>query len=1150
MTIGSTFFGAVDLFLILLLTEGYYIIVSLKHGGQRAMLRLVTGRIGCGKTTRIYEEIRKKTEQGGEAILIVPEQYSFCTEKKMLEMLGAQGADRVKVVSFSFLAKNLLKKYGMNSKKALDDSTRAMLMSVALDEAGDSLQVYSRHRYSPAVILQMLKTLEDFRQCAVTADKIEETFNRMKPSLLKDKLGEILLIGRTYSALVEQNYFDDDCALDILCNVLDEHGDFDGAEVFIDGFRGFTAQEYAVLERIMKQSAETWVTLCVDRSDDEFGVFAHTLRTKRRLIRCAQKSGTDILKPEQLTRDGAADPELDTLEKGLYSAGTDIFNEETKKITLCSAEDFESECEFVACTIKRLIRTENIRCRDIAVISRSESNYSRQIRSALIKNGVPVFEDKRQPITSEPLIEFVRSAIEIGTSGFSTDALMRLAKTGLTDLTVEETAMVENYALLWQINGKKWLDEWTAHPNGLGEKMLERDAAELKDINNARIKLIAPLQKFRVKLKDFTSLEAAQAIYYLLVEMNVAENLKRLAITLNESSHSELAAEQNRIWSLTMEILDRIAESLNGVKLTPARFRDLFDLLVSTYSVGDMPQGLDEITIGSADRVKTTSPKIVFAVGMNDGVFPMLPNSDGIFSENERRELAEFELKTDDSFEEKMMEERFMAYNTLCSTSDRLYVTYLRKDINGAQVSPSEIVIQMKKLFPKLTVIDTVDIDDTQRIESIEGAFDIMAELTQKKSVLHSTLEKYFENIPGYSDRLAALKRGVDREEIKISDSKIATGLFRLDMYMSASRTEVYHKCPFEYFCKYGLNAQPRKTAELDPMQKGTAIHFILEKLISAYGSDGLCKMEKTERDRCVFDILEEYFKENLTAGEEMGERFDYLFRQLGLTVCEVVDRLVAEFSNSDFVPVAFELSIDIDGEVDTYNIPLPDGGTLKLKGSVDRVDVAQQNGVSYVRVVDYKSGGKKIDLNEVFYGLNMQMLIYLFAIWKNGFRNYKNITPAGILYMPVNAPFVETERGEDEKAIEKKKLKGTKMNGMVLDDSRVIYMMDNSGGGMFVPATIKKDGTNGGTLISIKQMELLMKRCEKILEKMAVDLHNGVIHIMPAHSVSSQSPYSDVCKYCDYKDVCHVDENTPTREIASPSHLESLQKLGGDEDA
>ena len=1114
------------------------------------MLRLVTGRIGSGKTTRIYNEIQSRIARGGEVTLIVPEQYSFHTEKKMLELLGEKGADSVNVVSFSFLAENLLKKYGLNSKKALDDSTRAMLMSVALDEIGDDLKLYSRHRYSSAVIMQMLKTIKEFRQCSVTPELIEQTLGRMEPSLLRDKLEEILLIDRTYSAIVSQNYFDDECALDILCGVLDKYRNFDGAQVFVDGFRGFTAQEYAVLERITAQADETWITLCTDESNDPFGVFAHTLRTKRNLIRRARACGAEIAPPIHITRSDEINPELEALEENLYEGEITPYENETEKIVLCSAEGFESECEFVACTVKRLIRTEGIRCREIAIISRSESNYSRQIRSALIKNGVPVFEDKRQPITSEPLIEFVRSAIEIGSTGFSTDALMRLAKTGLTDLSIEEISDIENYALMWQINGRKWLGEWTAHPNGLGEKMLEENINELRRLNEIRVRLVSPLQRFRVKLKEFTALEAAQAIYYLLADMNVAENLKKLAVDLNNRSQPELASEQNRIWNLLMEMLDRVADSLEGVRLNASRFRDLFDLLISTYSLGNLPQGLDEITIGSADRVKTSAPRVVFAVGMNDGVFPMIPNSSGIFSENDRRTLAEFELKTDDSYEEKMMEERFIAYSTLLSTSDRLYVTYLRKDINGAQASPSEIVTQIRKIFPKVRLVDTVCTDDMDYIESRESAFDVMAKLTASGGALHSTLESYFEAQPEYAGRLAALRRSINKGEMRIDDHETATRLFGLNMYMSASRTEVYHKCPFEYFCKYGLNAQPRKTAELDPMQKGTAIHYILEKLISAYGSDGLTAMEKTERDRCVIDILEDYFKENLTAGEEMGERFDYLFRQLGLIVCEVVDRLVAEFRNSDFVPVAFELSIDNDGEVGTYDIPLPDGGMLKLKGSVDRVDVAEMNGTTYVRVVDYKSSGKKFDLNEVFYGLNMQMLIYLFAIWKNGFRDYKNITPAGILYMPVNAPYVGAERDEDSAEIEKKKLKGAKMNGMVLDDSRVIYMMDNTGSGVLIPASIKKEGDCTGTLISLKQMDLLMKKCERILAKMAVDLHNGVIPIRPAHSNTSQSPYENVCKYCDYKEVCLVDEDTPTLEIENLKHTESLARLGGEDDA
>ncbi len=1114
------------------------------------MLKLVTGRIGSGKTAYIYDELKSCIELGERVTLIVPEQYSFNTEKTILGYLGASGADKVNVVSFSFLAEGLLKKYGLNSKKAIDDSTRAMLMSVALEEVGDELKIYSRHRYSNAVVVQMLKTIKELRQCSVTSEMLDETALTMKPSILKEKLTELAKIERAYSALVEQNYFDDECALDILCDVLEKHNEFEGTKVLVDGFRGFTAQEFAVLERILRQASEVWITLSVDETADEFGVFSHTQRTKRKLLRMARSCGAEVERKSFEIDYGERNEELAAIERGLYSSGTQLYEKSTQSVALCSAEDFESECEYVACTVKRLIRTEGLRCRDIAIISRSESNYSRRIRSALVRNGVPAFEDKRQPITSEPLIEFVRSAVELAAVGFSTDTLMRMAKTGLTGLDVEELSRLENYALMWQINGRKWLDEWTAHPNGLGEKMLDKDIAELKALNELRIRLVSPLQRFRVKMKEFTSLEAAQAIYSLLVDMKVAENLRSLAAGLSSAAHPELAEEQDRVWRLLMDMLDRIAQALSGVRLTPTRFRNLFELLISTYSVGNLPQGLDEITIGSADRVKLSSPRVVFAVGMNDGIFPMIPESNGILSEAEKRSLAELELKTDDSYEEKLMEERFIAYTTLCSATERLYVTYSRKDLSGAQLSPSEIVSQLNMIFPNIKTVDTAQIPAEDYIESRESAFEVMARLTGDGGTLYSSLESYFEGSKEYSGRLAALHRATSKEEISIKNPETATALFGYDMYMSASRTEVYHKCPFEYFCKYGLNAQPRKRAELDPMQKGTAIHYILEKLISAYGSDGLCEMKKSERDACVHDILEEYFKETLTAGAETGERFGYLFRQLGLTVCEVVDRLVAEFRVSDFKPVAFELAIDSDAEVKTYDIPLPDGGTLKLKGSIDRVDVAEQNGKAYVRVVDYKSGGKRFDLNEVFHGLNMQMLIYLFAIWKNGFREYKEITPAGILYMPVNAPFVSAQRDEDEGEISLKKLKGSKMNGMVLDDSRVIYMMENEGKGVFIPASLKADGSGTGTLISFKQMDLLMKKCERILSEMAMKLHNGAIPVRPAVALNGQSPYHEVCKYCDYKEVCHVDADTPIMEIDNINHGESLAMLGGDEDA
>lgn len=1119
------------------------------------MLRLITGRIGSGKTTSVYSEIRTRVQQGESVMLIIPEQYSFCTEKMMLSLLGARGADKVEVVSFTFLCERLLKKYGLNSNPGLDDSTRALMMSLALESVSDSLSVYGKHRYSASVITRMLKVIKEFRQCAVSSDMLRETSRNMDDCLLKSKLDELSLVMDAYTALVSDSYFDEECALDELCNVLDEHKDFIGKTVFFDGFRGFTSQELKVMERIFAQSEDVYVTVCTDIPSevDDLGCFAHTKRTVRKLIHIAEKNNVKVAPPEHtevFTEKQYSNPELPLLEKSLYENTYETYDKETENIIICSAEDFESECDFVAHTVKNLIRTQGLRCRDIAIISRSENNYARQIRSALRKNGVPVFEDRRQPIATQPLIEFLLGVTDIAVSGFSCDTVMRVLKTGMTGLSVEEISELENYAVMWQINGNKWLEDWTAHPDGLGEKMLEKDVARLERINASRNTVVTPLKKLRFELRDCDGLSVAKALYNILVDMNVAENLRALAETLNTKGETDLAIEQGRIWDVVIEILDRIAFSLEGIKLSAKRFNELLNLIVSMYTLGNLPQGLDEIIIGSADRVKTTAPKVVFAVGVNDGLFPMVPVADGILSDNERKVLSSLDLNMDDNFEQKMMEERFIAYNTLCSPSDRLYVTYSRKDITGAQLAPSELVAQIKRIFPKVTVLDTVTTPEIDYIEGDIPAFELMARLSLRGGIMHSTLEEYFSSRSDYKDRVSALNRAVNKGEFEIKDKDISKKLFGFNMYMSASRTEVYHKCPFEYFCKYGLGAQPRKIAELDPMQKGTAIHYVLENLIASYGSDGLCAMPKVQRDKCVRDMLESYFSEILVPGEDMGERFNYLYRQLGFIVCEVVDRLVNEFSVSEFVPVAFELSIDSDGEVPAYEIPLPDGGTLKLKGSVDRVDVMENADETFVRVVDYKSGGKKFDLNEVYYGLNMQMLIYLFAIWKNGFRDYKNITPAGILYMPVNAPFAKIEREEGEEAILSQKQKAAKMNGMVLDDSRVIFSMDNRLAGDIVPASVKKDGSNSGTLISVKQMGILLKRVEKILADMAVNLHNGKIPVRPAVAESTTSPYHDVCKYCDYKDVCGFDEDTPTNDIAKIKHDESLKLLGGEDDA
>lgn len=1122
------------------------------------MLHLVTGRIGCGKTQRIYSEIETLIKSGKtEILLLVPEQYSFETEKNIVSQMGAHRADCVSVFSFTFLAKHLLKIYGSANLPEIDDSIRAVLMSLTLEQVGDKLDLYSKSKYSQGFITEMMGMIKEFSQCAVSPDDLYNSCEEMEDGILKSKMRELSLIARAYSALLEQSWFDDETSLDRLHGIIDSVDWFNGKTVFIDGFRGFTAQEMTVLGDILPRAEDVYVTVCTDKISglhEKYSVFAHTRRTARKLFSLNEKCSMPPVDVIEVSKsDYYSSPELAHLENQLYSIIPEKYENEVNDISICRAESFMAECDYVAADIKRLISEEGYRCRDIAVIGRNSSEYEAGIKASLKKFDVPVYVDKRQPIMTQPLINFVNAALKIACEGFSTENVMRLLKTGLTDLSQDDISSLENYAVMWKISGNRWCEDFKVHPDGLGCELLEKHAEILEKINRSRKAVTYPLSKLRSLFKSINGLSAAEGIYNLLCDFNVADNLKKTALELKENGELELALEQERIWEILIEILDETAKVLKNTTLTAKRFEELFNTMISRFTIGALPNGLDEVLIGSAERVLTSSPKVIFAVGVNDGVFPYIQLNKKVLSRSEREQLKIFGIDLGQQADEDVTEERFISYKTLCGATHKLYLSYCAKNISGAELAPSELISQIKKIFPKVKTIDTALVEKADFLRSGKASFEVMAKGWRNPDSVVATLKAYFENESQYKDKLRALKRAADKKEFTIEDKSVAQKLFGKDMYMSATRVETYYKCPFEYFCKYGIQAKPTRVAELDPMQKGTVIHYVLETIIKTYGSEALCKMNEAEIDEKVLDILEGYFALNMSSGQEHSERFGYLYMSLGKTVCAVVKRLIKEFSVSDFVPVDFELPIDNDSEVKPLVVELSDG-SIKLKGSVDRVDMMTLDDKKFVRVVDYKSGGKNFQLSDVFYGLNMQMLIYLFAIWKNGTGKYENISPAGILYMPVKATVTDLGRDATDDEVLNQQMKDCRMNGMVLDDSRVIIGMDNNKSGIFIPVKYdEKKCTFTGSLIGLKEMSLLSEKVEDILREMGNCLHQGKIQAEPVFSQSTSSAYSDACKYCDYKTVCGFEPDDIKKEIEKLSDEDCFRILGkkdGEENA
>ncbi len=1105
------------------------------------------GKIGAGKTEYANNLIKKYVDSGTEkVILIVPEQYSFSCERALLDLLGAEKADKAEVFSFTRLAEKFFDETGARHKPCVSKGSRTILMSLAIESVADSLEIFRRG--TDALTEEMLRLSDEFKQCAITPGDLADTAGKMEDGFLRRKTGEISLILSAYDALLKQKFSDDKDLLSEMFDALSKVNFFKDNIVVIDSFKGFTRQEYKIIERLLVQSAETYVTLCADdlTSSDSGDVFAVVRGTGKRLMDCANRHGVRIAEPVTVNRYKDTDTRpaaIAALEAGLFSPAPEIYDEPTDSVSVVSAVDRAEECAFVAQTVKRLVRTRGLRYRDFAVIAGDMSVYEATLRSALKKCGVSVFEDVRQPIIVQPLINLVRHALDIAANGFSLPSLMACLKTGLSPLTVEEISELENYGIMWKIRGNKWLEDFTMHPGGFGAPMTDKDEEKLSEINRLRGLAVDPIEKLRRALRNASGEDAARSVYFFLKDTGVPEKLRELALALESQGENELAGEQERVWDILMSVLDDFASVMGTAPVTAKKFSELFDRVISVQSLGNIPNGLDEITVGEASRVRLSSPKVTFVVGVNDGVFPGAPIAGGMLTDNDRKALQALGLSIENTCEYQITDQRFIAYSALCSPEERLYVTYPTSGADGSELSPSELITQVRNILPGCRVYDTVDVDPIEKAEGFSPAFELMCEHRPKGDALYASLEEIFRDHPDYAGRLSALERAADKLPFKIDSEDTARELFGKNMTLSASVIESYYRCPFAYFCRYGIKALPVKQGEFDAMQQGTTLHSVLENLLSKHNIDDLSGCSDAERRALIEGFLNDYLEENL-GGSDKSERFIYLYNRLISVLNEILERLIREFAQSSFRPVDFELKIDADGDIKPYTVRAEDGSVIRLKGSIDRVDSMERDGKTYVRIVDYKSGGKEFSLNDVFHGLNMQMLIYLYAVNQNGGERYGNVVPSGILYMPANARAVDCDRDASPEKIQAKKISNGRMKGMILNDDTVIMGMENGAKGIFVPVK-EKNGGFTGNLIALDALGKLEKKVQKIISDMAKELHGGNIPALPVEA----DHYKDICRYCEYASVCGHETDSPRRRFDNLKFNECIDLLNDEQD-
>ncbi len=1107
------------------------------------MLNFILGRKGSGKTAIGHRILKSAIENGSEAMLIVPKQFTFESDKGILSVMTADKACRVEVLSFSRLCHIALQTYGGIKKPIARDGVRSILMSVALDSVSDSLTAFAKHKNEISLTQKMLSQLDEMKNNGITPEALEKCAEAVGDSVLSSKMRETALVCRAYNAVVSQSYFDDGDLLGKVADILSGTDFFKGKTIVIDGFSSFSFGEYRLICEMLKKAENVYITLCAESLDSvsDLSPFAVTAATARRLRLLAGNNGVEIGKI--ITAERKNYPEdIETIEKNLYLPDYKT-TDKCDNVSVICCNNIQNECDTVGRKIKALIRTGEYRCRDISVIFRQDEKYESGIKKALKKYGVPLFEDRRQPVSNQPLISFVRNLLSICAEGFTSDYIFRYCKTGLTDLSVEEVSVLENYVFAWDINGTKWLSEWKENPNGLSVRDDEESDELLRKINSYRERVVLPIEKLKSETEFSKGKDIAARLYYFLRDNKVDESLKSYALLLEEKGLHELALEQEQVWELLMEALDEIGSALGENYLTVKRFLELFEITVSTKSLGKLPDGFDEVSIVSAERALTKKSKVAFLVGMNTDVFPLLHGDSGIFSRRERVKIAMGGIEDFDNLRDLTLKERFLCYNALSCCSEKLILSYSLSDGSGKDMTKSECVEWVEKILPALKESYSSDDGIAELIESEGSAYEVMAKNWHNDTPEVNALKEYFYEKEEYSSKIDALKGALSGENFSFTDEKNALELFGRRLYFSSTQLDNYTECPFKYFCRYGLRANPRLKAELDGAKSGNAIHDVLENLLGKYKGREFLNLTSEQLDEEIKILLREYLDSYMGGEEDKSERFIYLYNRMHKILISITEKIIEEFSQSEFEMSDFELCIGPDEKVKSFTVDLKEG-IASFMGKIDRVDRLDLDGKRYIRVVDYKTGPKQFNLSDVLGGINMQMLLYLISIWRNGQGEYENIVPSGVLYFPARIVPNNAQRGSDEDTLRKSRYLNTKMSGMLLYDEEVIRRMDKNLDGIFIPAKYdKKKDCLTGQFITLGQFELLAQMLDSYIKQIGDSIHKGLVGARPVFGNGN----TDVCSYCNYSDIC-MNKNKEPRYIEKLKHEECLGILEGGE--
>lgn len=1126
-------------------------------------LKYIIGRSGSGKTHHIISEINERinSAEQNQLILIVPEQFTLQAERDLIKKMKKEGIIQVEVLSFTRLAHKVFNEVGGLSKTHINDIGKQMILRKLLNELNDDLTIYKKAYRQEGFISKLNDLIVEFKQHDVDVIDLLDFVEKSKDSnIVNMKMKDVTLIFQAFNNYLEKRYIDTEDCVNLLIEKIKESSFLEGSEIWIDSFHKMTPQTMKIVEELTSKAKEITITFTMDAEEDErssdlFQTVKNTFNNTRKMAK-RQNISEEILKFDNSNIKSTKSEEIGHIETELYAYPYKKFASQNKDIRIFEAVNTYNEIENVAMRIIDLVRKHNYRWRDIAVITADSEQYNPLLKRSFAEYPIPYFMDEKRKITEHPIIELILSAIDVISKNFRYDDVFRYLKTDLCNIKKSEHEKLENYVLRYGIRGAKWQRE----NFGIEFKSDEKIRDAIIEIEELRKKVITPLAKLKNNTKGKMKVsEITNALLKLLIDLEIEKKLTGWIEELKAKKRYDYVNENTQIWNTVSTILEQMVEILGDNIVTIKEYGEVLKAGFIASEIGVIPGTIDQVLVGNIDRSRSHDLRALFVIGVNDGILPSINERDGILQEHERLLLKEDGLNLGLDSSSKIYEEKLGIYLAFTKPNEKLFLSYALADLEGKALRQSLIIDKVKKIFGGSMVESDVSINLSNSLNTIttpNSSFKYMIEKLRKSLDGDGSFDETWKNVFAWystsrewDSKLKMALDGLfhDNQPINISNEKNKK-LYGDQIKTSISRLEKFANCPFSHYIAYGLRPAERKKYEFTHMDAGNFFHRAIDDFGKTVRDKELIWKELSNNEieeisNQVLDIIGEEFGRGILSSTY---RYKYQFELIKRVCKKAIEVLTTHLKKGDFEPLGYEICFGEGKEYPPIVVELTDGEKIYIEGKIDRVDCMQDEDENvYVKIIDYKSGSKNIDFNEVLQGLQMQLLMYASAIISGLKAEDANALPAGIFYFKIDKPLITTSEKAKEK-IEKEINKTLKMKGLALNDVKILRNMDKDMGiySEVIPAGIKKDNTTTAPSSVVGEVDFanLIEYTNKKAKELCESMLNGEIKVQP-----SKTKNTNACAYCDFSAICQFDtliENNKYKNIGGKSKNVIIEEI------